>query len=463
MEVNVEKAVELLKKGGVIAYPTEAVFGFGCDPLNQTSLQRILEIKSREPSKGLILVAGELSQLLPFIDVDKVPATVWAELDKLWPGPFTFIMPCSPLVPELLSGGRPTIAVRVSAHKTVRQLCALAGIAIVSTSCNRSGLEPLRTVAEVEQEFGAIVDGVVKGQVGANLNPTEIRDALTGKVIRKGDPKMDKYAVLGNPVEHSRSPFIHTQFAHHTAQNLTYGRILCPIDGFKETVDKFRQDGGLGLNVTVPFKGQALRYADVATKRAQRAGAANTLRFGRDGVVWADNTDGAGIVWDFKRLNWPLKAARILILGAGGAARGIVGPIVDEKPESILIVNRTEAKAQEIAKAFAQSDVLVEAMSYEALNASAQTFDLIINSTSCSLHGEIPGVCASIISSCSYAYDLMYSENNTAFINEAKALGVKNVADGLGMLVGQAALSFEFWRGVHLDATEVLVELRKMV
>ena len=128
-----------------------------------------------------------------------------------------------------------------------------------------------------------------------------------------------------------------------------------------------------------------------------------------------------------------------------------------------MIVNRTEAKAQEIAKAFAQSDVLVEAMSYEALNASAQTFDLIINSTSCSLHGEIPGVCASIISSCSYAYDLMYSENNTAFINEAKALGVKNVADGLGMLVGQAALSFEFWRGVHPDATEVLVELRKMV
>ena len=185
MEVNVEKAVELLKKGGVIAYPTEAVFGFGCDPLNQTSLQRILEIKSREPSKGLILVAGELSQLLPFIDVDKVPATVWAELDKLWPGPFTFIMPCSPLVPELLSGGRPTIAVRVSAHKTVRQLCALAGIAIVSTSCNRSGLEPLRTVAEVEQEFGAIVDGVVKGQVGVNLNPTEIRDAVTGNVTIK--------------------------------------------------------------------------------------------------------------------------------------------------------------------------------------------------------------------------------------------------------------------------------------
>ena len=146
---------------------------------------------------------------------------------------------------------------------------------------------------------------------------------------------MDKYAVLGNPINHSRSPFIHTMFAEAESQNMEYGRLLCPLDDFKGTVDAFRKEGK-GLNVTVPFKEQAFAYADILTDRAQRAGAVNTLKFCDDGSVIGDNTDGAGFIYDIKRLGWNFSGKNILVLGAGGAARGIIGSILDEKPESVL-------------------------------------------------------------------------------------------------------------------------------
>lgn len=463
MEVSVQEAAKILKNGGIIAYPTEAVFGFGCNPLNQESLAKVIEIKKRDLSKGLILVASNLSQLLPFIEIDKIPDYIWEDLKRLWPGPFTFIVPCSSLVPQLLSGGRNTIAVRVSSHPTVQKLCKLADMALVSTSCNVSGKEPLHTFREVEACFGNKVDGVINEAVGNSFMPTEIRDALTGKILRKGDSSMDKYAVLGNPVEHSRSPFIHNKFAMIEQQNLTYGRILCPLHEFIGTVDNFKREGGCGLNITVPFKEDALKYADKMTSRARRAGAANTLRFDKDGVVWADNTDGAGIIWDFKRLGWNLQAKRILILGAGGATRGIVGPIVDEQAAVVTIVNRTVEKAQAIARLFVDANVKVNACSYDDLNLSNESFDLIINATSCSLHGALPDVSESILKSCHYAYDLMYGDKDTTFISKVRALGNAECADGLGMLVGQAALSFKFWRGVMPNAQVVLDELRQMI
>jgi L-threonylcarbamoyladenylate synthase len=180
----IAKAANIILQGGVIAYPTEAVFGLGCDPLNENAILRILQIKERDPHKGLILVAASIEEVLPFIDAKKVPLTVWKTIEERWPGPFTYVMPCSSLVSSILSGGRQTIAVRVSNNPVVKALCLQANMALVSTSCNRSGSDPIKTAESVEIEFGNRLDYVVHEAVGGLDSPTEIVDALTGKIIR---------------------------------------------------------------------------------------------------------------------------------------------------------------------------------------------------------------------------------------------------------------------------------------
>ncbi|MBQ3775441.1 MAG: shikimate dehydrogenase [Ruminobacter sp.] len=270
---------------------------------------------------------------------------------------------------------------------------------------------------------------------------------------------MDKYAVLGNPINHSRSPFIHTMFAETTLQNMEYGRLLCPLDDFKNTVDNFRREGGKGLNVTVPFKEQAYAYADTLTDRASKAGAVNTIKFCDDGTVVGDNTDGAGFIYDIKRLGWNFAGKRILILGAGGAARGIIGPILDESPEEILLVNRTLEKAQLIQKNFSQLKVAT----YESLTGDDISYDVIINATSLSLSGQLPQMNDSLYKG-ALVYDLMYGKTDTTVFTEyAKEHGATQVSDGLGMLVGQAALSFNLWRGVSPDPAPVLKALREIL
>lgn len=188
-KLAINKAANIICNGGVIAYPTEAVFGLGCDPLNEMAIKRILAVKERDPQKGLILVASCIEDLLPFIEVNKVPQKVWDSTRKLWPGPYTFVMPCSALVSPLLSGGRSTIAVRVSAHPVVKALSERANMALVSTSCNRSGKEPFRKAEEVEKEFGDTLDFVLHENVGNLASPTEIIDALTGKILRSAGDK----------------------------------------------------------------------------------------------------------------------------------------------------------------------------------------------------------------------------------------------------------------------------------
>ncbi len=269
---------------------------------------------------------------------------------------------------------------------------------------------------------------------------------------------MDKYAVLGNPINHSRSPFIHTMFAEAESQNMEYGRLLCPLDDFKGTVDAFRKEGK-GLNVTVPFKEQAFAYADILTDRAQRAGAVNTLKFCDDGSVIGDNTDGAGFIYDIKRLGWNFSGKNILVLGAGGAARGIIGSILDEKPESVLLVNRTIEKAELIKQSFNEINVTT----YDGLLAEGRMFDVIVNATSLSLNGEVPRINESMYSNV-LAYDLMYGKTGaTVFTDYALSNGAQEVSDGLGMLVGQAALSFNLWRGVAPDPAPVLKALRNQL
>lgn len=183
---ELDKASSIIKNGGVIAYPTESVFGFGCDPLNQSALERILKIKERAPSKGLIIVASKLNQIMPFIDMSKISGEIWEKVTCVWPGPITYILPASDKTPKLLRGGRDTIAIRVSSNSTICELCDYLNLAIVSTSSNLSGKDPLREYLKVEEEFGNLVDLVVHENVGEEPTPTEIRDALTGKIIRKG-------------------------------------------------------------------------------------------------------------------------------------------------------------------------------------------------------------------------------------------------------------------------------------
>ncbi len=268
----------------------------------------------------------------------------------------------------------------------------------------------------------------------------------------------DKYAVLGNPIGHSKSPFIHTEFAKLCQQDMEYTSLLCPLDDFKGTVDNFFTQNGKGLNITVPFKEQAYQYATQLTLRAKDAGAVNTLKY-EDGKIIGDNTDGAGFMWDITNRGWSLTDKTVLLVGAGGAARGILGPIMQAKPRLVVIVNRTVSKAQAVAKLFPG----VQYFAYDDERLAQMNFEVVINCTSLSLQGKLPPLHNSIITSATKAYDLMYATQPTVFLQWAQKLGAQDVADGLGMLVGQAAESFSLWRGVEPNASAVLATLRSML
>lgn len=270
----------------------------------------------------------------------------------------------------------------------------------------------------------------------------------------------DLYAVMGNPINHSKSPSIHAQFAEQAKQDLVYSAMLVPIEGFESAVKGFFKGCGKGLNITVPFKEQAFKIANALTPRAQTAQAVNTLILQEDGSILGDNTDGAGLVRDLV-MNQGVEIAgkRILVVGAGGAVRGILQPFFEQAPEQIIIANRTFEKAQVLADNF-QSYGNIEAQPFEALTGP---FDIIINGTSASLAGELPPLPESVISADTCVYDMMYSKELTPFLAWAQNLGAKKIIDGLGMLVEQAAVSFELWRGVKPNSTQVLSELRQQI
>lgn len=269
----------------------------------------------------------------------------------------------------------------------------------------------------------------------------------------------DRYAVVGHPVAHSRSPFIHRRFAEATDQRLSYERIDVPPEAFDERVAAFGEAGGRGLNVTLPHKFAALAFADRLTARALDAGAVNTLAWQPEGVL-GDNTDGAGLIRDLTRnLGLVLADRRILLLGAGGAARGALPALAAEAPGEILIVNRTEARAVELAGAFAGRG-RIEARTFEALQGR---FDLIVNATAASLADAVPPVPTAVVDDGTLCYDMMYGARPTAFLRWAGSAGAGRVADGTGMLVEQAAESFELWRGIRPDTAPVLAELRALL
>lgn len=262
----------------------------------------------------------------------------------------------------------------------------------------------------------------------------------------------DRYAVFGHPIAHSKSPQIHAAFAQQTGQDMAYDAILAPTDGFADSVAQFVAAGGRGANVTVPFKEEAFKLASRLTPRAQRAGAVNTLRFEGADIV-GDNTDGAGLVADLTRnLHCSLAGKRILLLGAGGAARGVIEPLLEQQPAALVIANRTVSRAQELADLFGNG---VTACSFDAANTP---FDVVINATAASLAGELPPLSPAIFEPDMLAYDMMYGRD-TPFLSFARSHGAAT-ADGLGMLVEQAAEAFFVWRGVRPDTAAVIAALR---
>ncbi|MCL2161833.1 MAG: shikimate dehydrogenase [Betaproteobacteria bacterium] len=270
---------------------------------------------------------------------------------------------------------------------------------------------------------------------------------------------MDRYALIGHPVEHSKSPLIHAAFARQTRQKLSYRALLAPLDGFSDTVQMFRKEGGHGANITVPFKIEACSLATRLTERARLAGAVNTLTFVNDAVV-GDNTDGIGLVRDLiVNLACPLAGRHVLLLGAGGAARGVLFPLFQTKPVSLTVVNRTVERAQELRAAFAPyaGQTAFTAGGFQDLD--GWEFDVVINATSASLENETLPLPNSIFAPNAFAYDMMYGD--TPFLAWARSAGVTQLSDGLGMLVEQAAESFALWRGVRPKSARVLRELRE--
>ncbi|KRW60981.1 shikimate dehydrogenase [Pseudomonas sp. TTU2014-080ASC] len=271
---------------------------------------------------------------------------------------------------------------------------------------------------------------------------------------------MDRYAVFGNPIGHSKSPLIHRQFADQTGEDLSYEALLAPLEDFPGFAREFFRTG-LGANVTVPFKEQAFTLACNLTARAQRAGAVNTLKKLSDGSLLGDNTDGAGLVRDLRVNNAvTLKGQRILLLGAGGAVRGVLQPLLAEQPESLVIANRTVEKAEQLAREFADLGPVV-ASGFDWIDAPV---DLIINGTSASLAGELPPIAPSLIKpGHTVCYDMMYGKDMTAFNRWATEHGAARTLDGLGMLVEQAAEAFFVWRDVRPTSQIVLAELRRLL
>ncbi|MCC5881970.1 MAG: shikimate dehydrogenase [Halomonas sp.] len=268
----------------------------------------------------------------------------------------------------------------------------------------------------------------------------------------------DRYCVFGNPIAHSKSPMIHAAFAEQTGEAMEYTAIEAPLNDFAGAWERFVAEGGRGANVTVPFKEEAFRLCDTLSRRARRAGAVNTLLLGKNGLTYGDTTDGVGLVRDLQYHEVGLGGARILVLGAGGAVRGILEPLLAMQPSSVHVANRTASKALALAEDFADLGP-IDGGGFDAV---AGPFDLVINGTSASLSGELPPLPDDLFSRGACAYDMMYGAEPTVFLHWAEGRGARGI-DGLGMLVEQAAESFFLWRNRRPETGSVRAALRNLL
>lgn len=271
----------------------------------------------------------------------------------------------------------------------------------------------------------------------------------------------DSYAVFGNPIAHSLSPQIHQSFARQCGEELSYDRRLIEPGQFSRAAGAFFDSGGLGLNITLPFKIDAFTFANRLGSNARQAGAVNTLARQQDGTVMGDNTDGVGLLRDIQdNLKWSVNGARVLMLGAGGAVRGALGPLLLAGPAQVVIANRTAEKALQLADAFAGSGQLL-GCGYDKLR--SRQFDLVINGTSASLAGDMPQLPDGLLAPAAVCYDMMYSAEATVFMRWARAQGARACADGLGMLIEQAAESFYIWRRCRPETGPLIAEIRRQI
>jgi shikimate dehydrogenase len=271
----------------------------------------------------------------------------------------------------------------------------------------------------------------------------------------------DRYAVFGNPIAHSKSPQIHTLFASQCDQTMVYEARLVGIDVFTAETADFFNAGGKGLNITVPFKLAAYDFADELTAQAQRAGAVNTLIWQDNGSILGATTDGVGLVRDIAvNQQWVLQGKRILVLGAGGAVRGVLEPLLKQQPQRVIVANRTVSKAEQLAEDFCQFGV-ISGCGFDQLQ--NQQFDVVINGTSASLAGDLPPLPTSLLAGGACCYDMMYAAEPTVFLRWCAQQGAAKIADGLGMLVEQAAESFCLWRGIRPDTQSVITAMRQQL
>ena len=274
--------------------------------------------------------------------------------------------------------------------------------------------------------------------------------------------EVDRYAVFGNPIKQSKSPVIHSAFAAQCGHHIQYRAVRVELGQFAAAAKRFFGAGGCGLNVTVPFKQEAFEYADSLSRRAERAGAVNTLTRQDDGSIHGDNTDGVGLVRDMvANHGWSVQGARVLIIGAGGAVRGVLEPLMLERPREVVIANRTAARAEGLAEEFNDLPCDIEGGGYSLWE--NRQFDLIINASSAGLQGDMPELPASLLTERSCCYDLVYGAEPTVFMRWAAQQAAWAVADGLGMLVEQAAESFYRWRRVRPETGPVIQQLRDML
>ncbi len=274
-------------------------------------------------------------------------------------------------------------------------------------------------------------------------------------------PQPDRYGVVGHPIAHSKSPFIHSRFAAATHQHMVYERYDIRPEEFEQRLQEFFEKGGCGLNVTLPHKQAAAKFADRLTPRARLAGAVNTLRRCSDGTIEGDNTDGAGLLADLSHLGVRLTGARILVLGAGGATRGILAPLLEQGPATVFIANRTAARAEQLAREFAEQagkHCTLRGGGFEHI--PADPADLVLHATSLGLEGQVPAIPQGVLGAVTLAYDIGYGTTDTPFTRWAREHGAGRVAQGLGMLVEQAAEAFFLWRGIRPDTESVRHELQ---
>ena len=269
----------------------------------------------------------------------------------------------------------------------------------------------------------------------------------------------DKFAVFGNPIKQSKSPIIHTLFAQQYAQHIEYRAVRVELDDFVQATNRFFEGGGAGLNITVPFKHEAFALAHRNSERSLRAGAVNVLTLADDGLIDGDNTDGIGLIRDLiANLGWTVQGLRVLLVGAGGAARGVLEPLLRERPRELLVVNRTAARAAELAVEFAGIGPL-EGGAFDLIG--TRQFDLIINATSAGLSGAVPELPSSMLTERSCCYDMVYGAEPTPFLRWSADHAAGAVSDGLGMLVEQAAEAFYIWRQLRPETRSVIDQLRE--